>query len=60
MGDMEKAISSLEDAERLMPDGHADKPGRLNNLRNSLLSHFKHLGEMGDIEKVISSLEDAV
>jgi tetratricopeptide (TPR) repeat protein len=60
MGDIEKAISSLEDAVQFTPDGHADKPARLNNLGNSLLTRFERLGEMEDIEKAISSHENAM
>ena len=60
MGDIERAISSLEDAVRPTPDRHVDKPNRLSNLGSSLLMCFEHHGEMGDIEKTISSLEDAV
>ena len=60
MGDIEKAISSLEDAVRLTPDGHADKPIRLSNLGISLLTRFECLGEIGDIERAISNLQDAV
>ena len=43
-----------------MPDGHADKPILLNNLRNLLLMHFECLGESGDTEKAISAHEDGV
>ena len=60
MGDIKKAISSLEDAVQLTLDGCAAKPGFSSHLGNLLRSRFKHLGEMGDIEKAILSLEDAV
>jgi len=59
MGDIEKSILSLEDAVRLTPDGHTDKPGLLNNLGNSLLTRFEHLGEIANIDKAILSFEDA-
>src|SRR6266436_4396796 len=34
--DINKSISALEDAVSLTPDGHPDKPSRLNSLGNSL------------------------
>ena len=53
--DIQKSISSLQDAVRLTPDGHPDKPHQLNNLGNSLLTRFQRLGEVEDIENGISS-----
>ncbi|KAJ7921301.1 CHAT domain-containing protein [Mycena leptocephala] len=49
-----------EDAVQLTPDGHPDKPSRLNNLGNSLLGRFKRLGDLSDINKSVLMLEDAV
>jgi len=58
--DIEKAISFLRDAVQRTPNGHTDKPNRLNNLGISLSRRFDRLEEMGDIEKGVSSHEDAV
>ncbi|KAJ7919737.1 CHAT domain-containing protein [Mycena leptocephala] len=49
----------FEDAVQLTPDGHPDKPGRLNNLGNSLFRRFERLGDLGDINKSVLTFEDA-
>ena len=49
-----------EDAVQLTPDGHPDKPSRLNNLGNSLSCCFEWLGDLNDINKSVLMKEDAV
>jgi hypothetical protein len=49
-----------KDAVRLTPDGHPDKPLRLNNLGNSLFHRFEHLGDLSDLNMSVSVAEDAV
>ncbi|QRW07774.1 CHAT domain protein [Ceratobasidium sp. AG-Ba] len=44
----------------LTPDGHPDKPGRLNNLGNSWLSRFERLGELSDLDHAIDCQSHAV
>ena len=60
MGDIEKAISNLEDAVQLTPDGHAEKPGRLSNLGSSYLRRFERSGDLEDIDRAISHHQKAV
>lgn len=49
-----------EQAVFLAPDGHVDKPRRLNNLGNSLLNRFELIGDFADIDKSMRLLEGAV
>ncbi|KAF8436638.1 CHAT domain-containing protein [Boletus edulis BED1] len=71
--DLEDAISTYRDAVHLTPDGHPDKPGRLNNLGHSFIARFEmpfrhtgmparfeRLGELRDLEDAISTYRDAV
>ncbi|KAJ7833961.1 hypothetical protein B0H14DRAFT_2324833, partial [Mycena olivaceomarginata] len=60
LGDLNEFISKKKDAVLLTPDGHPDKPGRLNNLGNSLLARFERLGDLGDLVESISKYKDAV
>ncbi|KAJ7856782.1 CHAT domain-containing protein [Mycena leptocephala] len=50
----------FEDAVQLTPDGHPEKPSRLNNLGNSLSRRFERLGDLSDINKSVLMSEDAV
>ncbi|KAJ7734062.1 hypothetical protein B0H16DRAFT_1695911 [Mycena metata] len=59
-GDIKKSVLVLEDAVRLTPDGHPDKPSRLNNLGRSLVCRFERLGDLSDINKSVLMFEDAV
>ncbi|KAJ7127712.1 CHAT domain-containing protein [Mycena epipterygia] len=49
-----------EDAVRLTPEGHPDKPSRLNNLGGTLRRRFECLGDLADLNKSVSMREDAV
>ncbi|KAJ7208178.1 CHAT domain-containing protein [Mycena pura] len=60
LSDINKSVSMFEDAVKLTPDGHPDKPSRLNNLGNSLLRRFERLGDLSDINKSVLMFEDAV
>src|SRR6266436_3063394 len=57
--DINKSISALEDAVSLTPDGHPDKPSRLNSLGNSLLGRFERLGDLSDIKMAGTMFEKA-
>ncbi|KAJ7084108.1 CHAT domain-containing protein [Mycena epipterygia] len=50
----------FEDAVQLTPDGHPDKPERLNNLGISLSRQFEQLGDLSNLSKSIMVFEDAV
>jgi hypothetical protein len=50
----------FEHAVQLTPDGHPDKSAMLNNLGNSLLHHFKRLGDLGDMKMSVLMKEHAV
>ncbi|KAJ7809429.1 hypothetical protein B0H13DRAFT_1927933, partial [Mycena leptocephala] len=39
LNDINKSVLTIEDAVQLTPDGHPDKPGRLNNLGNCMLNN---------------------
>ncbi|KAF8444117.1 hypothetical protein L210DRAFT_3533889, partial [Boletus edulis BED1] len=54
LSDLEDAISTHRDAVHLIPDGHPDKPSRLNNLGLSFRARFECLGESSDLEDAIS------
>jgi len=43
-----KSVVVFEDAVQLTPDGHPDKPSRLNSLGNSLSRRFERLGNQQD------------
>ncbi|KAF8552649.1 TPR-like protein [Imleria badia] len=50
----------LRDAVNLTPNGHPDKPARLNNLGSSFFIRFECLGKLSDLEDAISALRDAI
>ncbi|KAJ7193467.1 TPR-like protein [Mycena pura] len=58
--DINQSVEMLESAVQLTPDGHPDKPSRLNNLGNSLLGRFERLGDLSNINKSVLMFEDAV
>ncbi|KAJ7127713.1 hypothetical protein C8R44DRAFT_851098, partial [Mycena epipterygia] len=58
--DIKKCVSVMEDVVRLTPDGHLDKPSRLNHLSGALQRCFEHLGDLADLNKSILMGEDAV
>jgi len=47
-------------AVRLTPDGHPDKPGRLNNLGISFQSRFERLSDLIDLDQSIMAQQQAV
>ncbi|KAG9089423.1 hypothetical protein FRC06_001560 [Ceratobasidium sp. 370] len=57
---LHKAISYLEQAVFLTPDGHPDKPHSFGELGATCLSLFQRLGRLDDLRKAISYLEQAV
>ncbi|KAJ7131344.1 TPR-like protein [Mycena epipterygia] len=50
----------FEEAVRLTPEGHCDKPSRLNSLGNLLLERFERVGGLDDINKSVEIFENAV
>jgi tetratricopeptide (TPR) repeat protein len=58
--DIDRAISSHEDAVRCTPDDHPEKVPRLTSLGDSLIQRFEHFGDVPDIDRAISSYEDGV
>jgi hypothetical protein len=58
--DIDKAISAHNQAVHLTPDGHAEKPGFLNNLANSFGCCFEHSRDLVDIDKAISTHNQTV
>ncbi|KZV59330.1 hypothetical protein PENSPDRAFT_595676 [Peniophora sp. CONT] len=59
-GDLEAAISVLRSAVELTPDGHPEKPYRMNNLVCALLRRFERIGDLGDLEASITVQRRAV
>ncbi|KAI0027696.1 hypothetical protein K488DRAFT_60659, partial [Vararia minispora EC-137] len=59
-GVLNAAISSLQESVSLTPDGHPDKPSRLNNLGNALQTRFSRLGGLDDLESAIVVKREAV
>ncbi|KAJ7889711.1 CHAT domain-containing protein [Mycena leptocephala] len=60
VGDINKCVRVMQDAVCLTPDGHPDKPLRLNNLGTSLLCRFERLGDLDDLNKSVLMGDDAV
>ncbi|KAF8135925.1 hypothetical protein K438DRAFT_2122014, partial [Mycena galopus ATCC 62051] len=60
LSDLNKSILMFEDAARLTPDGHPDKPRTLNNLGISLFRRSERLGDLSDLKNSILMLENAV
>ncbi|KAE9398697.1 hypothetical protein BT96DRAFT_1020002 [Gymnopus androsaceus JB14] len=57
---IKNAVQILEQAVKLTPEGHADKPERLNNLGAAFQLQFCHLGEPSDIASAILAHKQAV
>ncbi|KAJ6582426.1 CHAT domain-containing protein [Mycena capillaripes] len=53
-------LPDMEYAVHITLEGHSEKPARLSNLGNSLVTRFNHLGNLGDLNGAISKHEDAV
>ncbi|KAF7359748.1 CHAT domain-containing protein [Mycena venus] len=60
LGDLNECISRQEEAVLLTPDGHSDKPARLNNLGVFLRTRFEQLGDLGDLNESISKQQEAI
>ncbi|KAJ7930357.1 CHAT domain-containing protein, partial [Mycena leptocephala] len=60
MQDINQSIMMLNTAVTLTPNGHPDKPGRLNNLGTSLARRFERLGDLNNLNRSIIMFEDAV
>ena len=58
--DILEAVAVMQQAVELTPNGHADMPGRLNNLGNSFLSRFECTGNVSDVSEAISVQQRAV
>ncbi|CCM00043.1 uncharacterized protein FIBRA_02069 [Fibroporia radiculosa] len=59
LANIDRAISVEEDAVRLTPHDHPDKPRYLSSLGTALLTRFERLGNLADIDRAISVEEDA-
>ena len=57
--DIEDAISSLQKAVELTPDGHPDKPGLLSNLGNAHSHRFERFHSIEDLEMALQSYSTA-
>jgi tetratricopeptide (TPR) repeat protein len=58
--DLERAITTREQAIGLTPDGHPDLPTIMNNLGTALHSRYELTGSMEDLERAIVAKEQAV
>ncbi|KAJ7449100.1 TPR-like protein [Mycena galericulata] len=58
--DINQSIMMLETVIALTPDGHQDKPSRLNTLGESLLSRFEQLDDLDDLNQSVLRFEAAV
>jgi tetratricopeptide (TPR) repeat protein len=58
--DIENAIAQQEEAVSLTPNGHPDKPSRLNSLGKSFYYRFKRLGNIMDINNAVVQKQRAV
>ncbi|VDB85863.1 unnamed protein product [Peniophora sp. CBMAI 1063] len=57
---LEDAITDQKNALESTPEGHADRPARLESLALSLLTRFLRLGELHDLEDAIAACAQAV
>jgi len=60
LADISEAISILQQAVQITPNGHADLPVTLNNLGNSFQSRFERMGDLSDLSEAISAQQHAV
>ncbi|KIJ45381.1 hypothetical protein M422DRAFT_166732 [Sphaerobolus stellatus SS14] len=60
MTDLNQSVLKFQEAVQLTPDGHPDKPSRLNNLGRSLLARFERLGDMTDLNQSVLKSQEAV
>ncbi|KAF6753805.1 CHAT domain-containing protein [Ephemerocybe angulata] len=60
LSDINEAVSTLERAVEIAPQGHADLPRYLNNLGLSFRSRFERTGQLSDISEAVSAQQKAV
>ncbi|KAJ3551093.1 hypothetical protein NMY22_g11 [Coprinellus aureogranulatus] len=60
LGSINQAISVLNRAIELTPEGHTGFPRRLTNLGNCLLLRFERIGNLSDVDSAISAQRRAV
>jgi tetratricopeptide (TPR) repeat protein len=60
LDDLNRSVSTGEDAVSLTPDGHPNKASRLNNLGGSLFRRFKSLDAIDDLDRCLSIGKDVV
>ncbi|KJZ72809.1 hypothetical protein HIM_07753 [Hirsutella minnesotensis 3608] len=60
MDDLSRAVEVAEMAVAATPQGHPDRPGRLNNLGNRLGSRFERTGSMDDLSLAVEVADMAV
>ena len=57
MPDILEAVAVMQQAVQLTPNGHADMPGRLNNLGNSFGCRFGRTGDVSDVYSATSTFQ---
>ncbi|KAJ7742347.1 hypothetical protein DFH07DRAFT_777766 [Mycena maculata] len=60
LDDLNQSVLRKEAAVALIPDGHLDRPGQLNNLGSSLARRFEQLGDLDDLNQSVLRVEAAV
>jgi hypothetical protein len=60
IADLDEVITAQQQAVRLAPDGHPDKPGSLNTLRISFRSRLEPVGDIADLDEAITVNQQAV
>ncbi|KAG8942813.1 hypothetical protein FRC03_002867 [Tulasnella sp. 419] len=58
--DLEESIQLHRRALSLRPFGHRERATSLSNLANSLLSRYKHQGDVKDLDEAIDYYQDAL
>ncbi|KZV76176.1 hypothetical protein PENSPDRAFT_570139 [Peniophora sp. CONT] len=58
--DIERAVSTVEQAVELTPEGHQDRPARLHDLCASLVIRFQCTGKLDDLERAIMLMGQAI
>ncbi|KAF7358386.1 hypothetical protein MVEN_00888700 [Mycena venus] len=60
LNDLDKSLLIQQNVLSLTPDGHPNKPLRLNNLVRSLHTRFTQLGDLSDLTKSLEMQQDVV